>query len=223
MVATACVGGDQLIHAHWRQHRRRRRYDFTLWIFPALIVLGGFLVLRLPFFTSGATVALGIGGTTLLFVVIVICQLHSLSTEDPHYTGARFTLSLLAYLTAFGIYSSIYAPRLRSLYSATPVVIITILICLELFRGQRVNGRRAVFYAGVLGLIVGEMTWALNYWLVSPLVGGILMLVALYCGSGIVQSHLSGELNRRTILEFTGIAVGAVMLVLGVGLLPQSL
>lgn len=220
VVAVACLGSDQLIHSHWRQHRRRRRrYDLTLWIFPALIVVGGFLVLRLPFFGSGPAVVVGIALTTLLFAGVVVCQLHSLSSEDPHYALARFVLTLLAYLSAFGIYSSIYAPRARSLYSATAVTVVTFLICLELFRGHEVNGRRATLYAGVLAIAVGEVTWALNYWLVSPLAGGLLMLVVLYVGAGIVQSHMTGELKPRTLVEFGGVAAAAVGLVLGVGLL----
>lgn len=221
VIATACVGADQLIHAHWRARRRRRRYDLLLWIFPALVVAGGFLVLRLPFFDSGLAVVAGVGVATGLFVAVVVCQLHSLSNDDPHYRLARFVLSLLAYISAFGMYSAIYAPRLRSLYSATAVTIVTVLICLELFRGQMVDGRRAFLYAAVLGLAVGEVTWALNYWLIGPLAGGLLLLAVLYVGAGIVQSHLSGQLTRRTLVEFAGVGGAAVALVLGVGLLPS--
>lgn len=221
VIATACVGSDQLIHAYWKQHRRRRRYDVTLLIFPALIVAGGFLVLRLPFFSSGAAVALGIAATTLLFVAVVVCQVHSLSSEDQHYHVARFTLTLVAYVTAFGMYSAIYAPRVRSLYSATAITLVTALICLELLRGQSVDGRRAALYAGILGLAVGQIAWALNYWPVSPLAGGLLMLVVLYVGAGVAQTHLGGELSRRTLLEFAGVGGVAVALVLGVGLLPS--
>ncbi len=222
VILVACIGSDQLIHAHWRQHRRaRRRYDITLWIFPALIVAGGFLVLRLPFFASAAVVVVGIVVATLLFGGVVVCQLHSLSSDDPHYAFARFVLTLLAYLSAFGIYSAIYAPRVRSLYSATAIIVVTFLICLEIFRGHQVNGRRAALYAGILGLVVGEMTWALNYWLVSPLAGGLLMLVVLYLAAGIVQSHMTGELTARTLVEFGSVAAAAVALVLGVGFFAQ--
>lgn len=221
-IGTACVGSDQLIHAHWRQHRRaRRRLDMTLWIFPALIVAGGFLVLRLPFFNSGPAVALGIAAATALFVAVVVCQLHGLSNEDPRYHLARFVLTLLVYLSAFGMYSAIYAPRARAAYSATAITLVTALLCLELFRGQLVDGRRALIYAVVLALAVGEVSWALNYWLVSPLAGGLLLLVVLYVGAGITQSHMGGELSRRTLLEYTGVAAGAVALVLAVGIVGQ--
>lgn len=221
VILTACVGADQMIHAHWRQQRRRRRYDLALWIFPAVVVAGGFLVLRLPFFESGTAVALGVAAATGLFVAVVICQLHSLSPEDRHYRLARFVLSLLAYLTAFGMYSAIYAPRGRSLYSATAVVFVTVLVCLELFRGHAIDGRRALLYAGVLGLAVGEVTWALNYWLISPLAGGLLLLAALYVGAGIVQSHLAARLTPRTALEFVAVGAGAVGLVAGAALISS--
>jgi hypothetical protein len=222
-IVVACLGSDQIIHGYWRQHlrRQRRRYDITLWIFPALIVAGSFLVLRLPFFNSTVAIGLGVAAATLLFGAVVVCQLHSLSTEDQHYPLARFVLTLLVYLSAFGIYSAIYAPRIRSAYSATAVFLVTMLLCLELFRGQSVDGRRAATYSVVLGLAVGEVTWALNYWLVSPLAGGLLMLVVLYAGAGIAQTHMSGELSGRTLLEFSGVAAAAILLVLGVGILPR--
>ena len=219
VILAACVGSDQLIHAHWRQRRGRRRYDLTLWIFPALIVAGGFLVLRLPVFSTGTTVAIGIAIATGLFVAVVVCQLHSLSVEDDHYQIARFLLTLLVYLSAFAIFSAIYAPRARSAYAATATTIVTILLCLELFRGQEINGRRAVIYSGIVGLAVGQITWALNYWLVSPVAGGVLLLVALYCCTGIVRGHLSHQLTRAMIVEFAGTAVLAVALILGTGLL----
>jgi hypothetical protein len=84
-----------------------------------------------------------------------------------------------------------------------------------------IDGRRALLYAAVLGLAVGEVTWALNYWLIGPLAGGLLLLAALYVGAGIVQSHLVGQLTRRTLIEFAGVGGAAVALVLGVGLLPS--
>jgi hypothetical protein len=47
------------------------------------------------------------------------------------------------------------------------------------------------------------------------------MLVVLYVGAGIVQSHMTGELKPRTLVEFGGVAAAAVGLVLGVGFLPS--
>jgi hypothetical protein len=47
------------------------------------------------------------------------------------------------------------------------------------------------------------------------------MLVVLYAGAGIAQTHMSGELSGRTLLEFSGVAAAAILLVLGVGILPR--
>lgn len=221
LVILTCVGTDHIVHGHWRVHLRRKRYTATIWILPGLLVAGAFLFLRLLVFSSrvspGLAAAFGLSIVGVLLTAVIIGQYRTLDRDDPSYRPARFALNLLAYLTAFALYSAIYSTKLRSIFSATAILLVTGLLCLELFRDTEASIGRTWLYAGTVALIVGEITWALNYWTISPLAAGVFLLLALYLLSGFVQSHLMGQLERNVVVEFSAVAL------LGFGLLLASL
>lgn len=221
LVVLTCVGTDHVVHTHWRVHLRRKRYSATTWILPGTLVCGAFLFLRLLVSSNrtspGLAAAFGLTVVGVLLTVVIIGQYRTLDRDDPWYRRARFALNLLAYLTAFGLYSAIYSTKLRSIFSATAIVLVTGLICLELFRGTEASVGRTWRYAGTVAIIIGEITWALNYWTISPLAAGVFLLLSLYLLGGFVQNHLIGQLNRGMVAELSTVTL------LGFGLLLASL
>ncbi|MBI4317245.1 MAG: hypothetical protein HY675_02045 [Chloroflexi bacterium] len=207
LLATVCIGTDHIIHSHWRVHLRRKRYTFTLWILPALLVLGAFLFLRLPLFSTGVAVVGGLLVTAILLAMVITCEYHTIDLEDSWYNLARFCLNLLAYLTAFSLYTAIYSTKVRSVYSATAILIISALFSLELLRGTERSVPRTWIYSLTTGVIMGEITWALNYWVISGLAGGLFLLLALYVITGVVQNHLLSRLSTRLVAEYALVAI----------------
>ncbi len=212
----ACVGADHAIHARW-QRQRRGSYDVLLWVFPTTVVVGSFAVVRLPFFDSPQTALTAVLGCALMYAGIVICQMHSLTPGQHGFRTARFILSLLAHIGAFAIYAGIYAPRYRSLVSATAIAIVTVLFAIEILRSGQLGAPRTLGYSVLLGAIVGEVTWVLNYWPIAPQFGGVLLMVTLYVAAGVLQTQSSGQRNRRDILEFIVVGLAAIGIVLGFG------
>lgn len=52
------------------------------------------------------------------------------------------------------------------------------------------------------GLLLGQVTWALNYWPLLPgLTGGLLLLLTFYLSVIIAQHGLQERLTRRLLLE----------------------
>ncbi len=88
LVGVVCVGTDHIVHLHWRVHIRRRRYAVTLWVVPALLVLGATLFLRLPMFSSGIAVIAGLVITGVLLTLVIVSEYHTMDREDPLYGGA---------------------------------------------------------------------------------------------------------------------------------------
>jgi hypothetical protein len=69
-------------------------------------------------------------------------------------------------------------------------------------------------YSGVVGVLLGELTWALNYWPLLPgLTGGLILLLSFYLAVGIALQGLQGRLNRRVLVEFGVFAAAAVLLI----------
>ena len=61
-------------------------------------------------------------------------------------------------------------------------------------------------------LLVGELTWALNYWAaLTTLVGGAFLLVTFYVIFGVLSHYVDRSLTRRMMLEFG--VVGAVAII----------
>ena len=102
---------------------------------------------------------------------------------------------------ALAYYELLFEARLRSILSATGVLLVSAALSLELLRHPQ-KVWRTWLYAGILGLLMGELTWALNYTSVSAQVGAGLLLLVYYAFSGLVQQHLWGHLSRRVVVEF---------------------
>ena len=210
------VGADHIYHSHWRIHLRRKRYTMTLLVLPVLLVLGSFLFLRLSIISSGLAVVIGLLVTAALLTIVITCQYHTIDPDDPLQPKARFALNLLAYLVAFELFAAIYSTKARAMMSASAVFAISTLISLELLRGTERSIQRTWVYSLVIGLVLAEMSWALNYWVISGMTGGLLLLLSYYLVTGIVQNHLLGHLNLRLFAEFAFVAIiGVALLVVG--------
>jgi hypothetical protein len=63
-------------------------------------------------------------------------------------------------------------------------------------------------------LLLGESAWALNYWRLSAVAGGMILLLVFYNVVGVVQQLLLGRLTRRMLVEFGVVSVIAFALIL---------
>lgn len=189
--------------------RRRLRLHPASWVMPVLLTLTTFLFLRpLPNLTA-RSIGLIVAGLLLLTTLIV--QYYRQDERSWVRTLSQRVLELLVYLTAFFLYGAIYSLRVRSLFSATSIVLLTFLLALELLRHLSPRGQ-ALLPAAVVGLGLGEVTWALNYWAIGGLIGGSFLLVVLYVLVNLVSHQLKGSLTPRVGLEYG--AVGLVGMVL---------
>jgi hypothetical protein len=63
---------------------------------------------------------------------------------------------------------------------------------------------------------LGQLTWVLNYWPLSSLQGGVILLITFYLIGGLTEQFLAGRLNRRVTIEHVGLALIALLLVAAV-------
>ena len=127
--------------------------------------------------------------------------------------------SLVAYLLALVFFTSIYQTRLRSLVTATSTTVIATLISLSILSDEEKPLRQIALYAGLIGLLLGETTWALNYWRANVLTVGVLLMLLFYVLIGITREHMRDELDRRVLIEFLGVAALGMWIVIRFG--PQ--
>jgi hypothetical protein len=212
MVGLACTGTSLVLHDHPLLSEDHQRSVTVSWILPGVLAgLSGYLLSlapTLPIWLVGLTVfGFGIGLT-------VSAEYMTVHPDAPHYAAARLALNALAYLMAFVLFALIYQTRTRSLVTATLTLLIATVLALDLLSVADVQVRRVLPFAGIVGLIIGESTWALNYWQISAWVGGLLLLLIFYISTNVAHQHLLERLSMSTLIEFTAVAVVVLLVIL---------
>lgn len=211
LVGLTCAGTEAAMRTHPLVRQHIVRYTFPAWILPGLTTLA--LTLFLPQSPSLFywLVGLVLGGSVLAWLILVHYQLIDDSVRIA--APVRIARSLIAYLLALVFFASIYRTRLRSLVTATAVTAVATLIPLSILGGEGKPLRRTVLYAGVIGLLLGQTTWALNYWRANVLTVGVLLMLLFYLLVGVAREHLRGTLDRGVVIEFLGVAAVGIWII----------
>lgn len=210
-VGLACTGTSLVLHDHplLTPHSGRRIY--ILWVLPGTLAgLSAYLLSLAP------TLGLWIGGLTVFGISIgltISAENATVSAEASSYPGARLVLNVLAYLMAFVIFLLIYQTRTRSLVTATLTLVTAGFLAVDLLSVADVPLGRMLPFAGIVGLIIGQSTWALNYWQMSAWTGGLLLLLIFYVLVNVAHQHLLERLRPSMLVEFAAITVAVLLVV----------
>lgn len=220
LIVTAAVGADVITRSYAGIQQSERiwlhvgRFRFRTapryWILPDLSVAGFELFFRMP--SSGLVLYAAVACAAGIFGGVLIAQYHSLDEEDPYYRIAVFALNLAIYLIGFISFTAIYVNKVRSLVSATLVMAVAALLIFELLYNTRQPVGRVAIYSVVCGLVLGEATWALNYWPASAMAGGLFLLALFHGLGGVVGGYFKGELHARSALEFATVSMTGMVL-----------
>jgi hypothetical protein len=130
-------------------------------------------------------------------------------------TGITYVaVRVVVYVAALVLIAWIYGTKDRGLVTGPPVGLLTAAATWYLLGDTPVRGRRRLILAGGVGLLLAELTWALGYWSVAPLMGGAALWLAFYVLSGIVEHTAAETLEQRVVLEFASVAaIGGLIVV----------
>jgi hypothetical protein len=184
------------------------------WVFWGLpIALTIVAILLLPLTPSVVYWVIGLIATGLALGFSLAGIYYTVDPFQPGYRRARLGLNALTYAAVLLLFLVVYSTRVRSIVSATEVMLVSGLLALEVLRG---SGRPTVLvalYAGIAALVLGQATWALNYWRLDSLTGGLVLMVGFYNVVGLAQHGLQGRIRRRVLLEYGLITVAAMALI----------
>jgi len=202
------AGVDSIARTHPRVHLADRRYLFILWITPALSVIAAAIILEGTTERVYGLIGVLLAGAYL--VAVILGEYFTIDLSDRRYNVARLGVNLAVYLIAIILFATIYSWKVRSFFSAPAIGLASGFLALELFRGAESELRRTWLYATAVGLSMGEILWAFNYWNLSSLIGGALLLVFFYAFTGLIQQYLWGRLTKLVWFEFLFIIFGAM-------------
>lgn len=212
MVGLACTGTSLVLHDHPLLMERSGRCIYVLWVLPGLSAgLSSYMLSLAP------TQGLWIVGLTFFGIgmgLTISAENAAISTDARSYSAARLALNVLAYLIAFVLFVLIYQSRTRSLVTATLTLVTAALLALDLLSVADVPLGRVLPFAGIVGLIIGQSTWALNYWQMSGWAGGLLLLLIFYVVVNVAHQHLLERLGPSILVEFAAVTVAVLLIVL---------
>ena len=121
--------------------------------------------------------------------------------------------TLVVHGIAFLAFSAIYLNKLDTWISAPLTGLVGGILILETLERGGIAPPQRVFYAVIGGLVLGEVTVALNWWPSYGWTGGAVLLVVFYITAGLflVRAQRSG-VRARDLIEFGG--VGGIFLLL---------
>ena len=211
LIGLTASGTEAVVRAHPLARAGRLRSRWIFWALPCAVVSVAALLLPIAptrlYWLAGLTLTGAVLGLTL------VATFHAIASEGPGYRPARIVLNLLTYAAVLILFLVVYRQRARSLLSATLIVGISALLALELLRGTERPLRTVALYALIVGAVLGEATWALNYWRLLGLTGGLLLLLGFYLLVGLAHQGLLRQLTSRVLLEFGLVALASLTLI----------
>lgn len=195
---------------------RELRYDWgselpTGWIFPAVTILAGVMLVAV-YHHPGALVGI-LTGLFLLLAAGIVARHFLFDADEALRLRARGIYTILIHAAAFVALAMVYINKVRSLFSATTVLVIGVALLLQLTEGEGLPFGRRLVYALVGGLLLGEVTWVLNYWRATGWTGGATLLIFFYLAAGLVAAQARRGVEARDVAEYAGIAALAFAIV----------
>lgn len=201
-------------HPYWDQADIKHTTMF--WIVPGLLSMA--LVAWLDRMQIGVGWMAVLLGCAVLLPLALLVEYGEVDAAVKGVTWQPWVQVALVQLTAVILFTVIYDARLRSLVSGTAVLLIATLLAARLFWPLTPHLRQTFLYAAIVGLLLGQMTWVFNYWRLSGLQGGFLLLLLFYGLTGLLQQYLAGQFvddgnGRRILLEYGGVILIGLLLV----------
>jgi intracellular septation protein A len=205
------AGTDSIVRTSPQLSDRRLAYVATFWPLPALLVVLATQTLGLA--TSPAVWGASLVVVGVLLWLTIATELALLSREIRPKFWPQLWQQFIGYAIALGFYILIYQTRTRSAVSATAVMLVSGAVSLALLRNRPDRLFTTWLFAAVIGLSLGQITWALNYWRTGALNAGLLLFLAFYVLVGLAQQHLRQTLSQRTLVEFGVISAIALVVI----------
>jgi hypothetical protein len=215
LVGITCAGTDVIVRSHPTARRIEARYSFVTWTLPGLTVL--LATVLIPEAPTRLYQLAGYVLTGLILILVISAEYYTVDPSDRRYLAARLSLNAWAYLLALALFVLIYSAKARSIESATGVTLVSTLLSLEFLRSAGRGFGRTALYAGIAGLGTGEIIWAMNYWRISGITGGLILLLGFYVATGLANQQLQDRLTRRVLVEYAIVALLGLAVLLRFG------
>src|SRR5262249_26201203 len=131
--------------------------------------------------------------------------------------GAEFLVSLAVFVSAFALFGLLYEARALGWPIALAAGALSVVLATVPLRRAAADEHRTALYCAVVGLIVGQVAWALTYWTAAAIVGGAFLLLLFYVLVGVSEAVLDRSFGRRVLFEYGLVGACGLVLIVGAG------
>jgi hypothetical protein len=135
--------------------------------------------------------------------------------QHRSFPTARFILNVITYLTAFGFYAVVYGFDVELAPASLAVGLVSMLLAIEIFREAEADPMRALVFAAVIGVIVGEARWVLYFIPLEGFLAGVFLLLTFYLTTGVISNYLTDHLDHTVLAEFALVTAAGLAIVIG--------
>jgi hypothetical protein len=204
MMGLVATGTYSLMQMHPQDDHQERPLIFSL-IVPTLGALfASLLLLR----AAAWPIWLGsllLTGLIIGLLVHLTYQVYSLGHRS--YATLRALLNIIDYLLGFALFGFVLSAQERSLVTGPAILLLSGLLSLDLLSASGAKINRVLLFSGITAFLIGESTWILSYWPISPWAAATVLTLELYVGAGISYQYLLDKLNRRMLMEYAVLAL----------------
>jgi len=204
------AGANFLMRGH---PAARSRYNLEHAILPALTAL----VIGIPL----SSVPVGIGwwigliSGALILVLVLIAEYIAVDPQDVRLPLASAALSAVSFALFLVFAAALRAGGVRLLYNVPLLVIAAWLVSLRV-TNLRLHGEWTIYESIIIAFVVGQIAAAFNYWPLSPVSFGLLLLGPSYALISLLCNLIEEKPFRQVIFEpaiSLVIAWGAALLI----------
>jgi hypothetical protein len=197
-VLVACMtaaGANWLMRGH---PAVKGKHSLVHAILPALTAL----VIGIPL--GGVPVGLGwwvglISGAIIL-VLVLIAEYIAVDPEDIRLPLATAALSAVSFALFLILAGALRAGGIRLLYNIPALVFAAWLVSLRV-TNLRLYGEWTIYESAIIALVVGQITAAFNYWPLTPITFGLLLLGPSYALISLFCNLIEEKPFRKVIIE----------------------
>lgn len=212
LTGMACVGTASVMRPHPLSQEGKLPHTFVFWILPGLATL--LATILLPQAPNTIYALGGLAVMAIILPLIITAEYRTVDPAVPSYKAVRLGLNFIAYLLALILFALIHESQAPGLLMAAAALGGSSLLTLGLLHGTQQGFRRTGLYALIVGLVMGEIVWALSYSQLNSLTAGIFLLLVFYLITGLARQGLLKLLNRRILIEFAVVALIGLALLL---------
>ena len=201
LITSLLVAGMTAAGANWliREHPAAEgKPTMVHAILPALTSL----VIGIPL--TGIPVGLGwwlglIGGAFIL-VLVLMAEYIAIDPQDVQLPLATAALSAVSFALFLILAGALRAAGVRLLFN-TPILVFAAWLVSLRVTNLRLHGEWTIYESAIIAFVIGQITAAFNYWPLTPIAFGLVLLGPSYALISLFCNLIEGKHYRQFIFE----------------------